>query len=301
MRRGWEGSPWGPAAWDTARSEVRALPVGTLTFPRRSSSSSREIKIRFQLCLKLFPAAVVAPSIPTIPKPPLMARCPYHTQQQCECLACHVMTHFGAKRRRASPGSHIQAKAPFFHLCCAEAQPCKTPGCGTCSTAGLACKEPSALWRRGFPWQGFFSPARPGPDPGIGWLGRGCYHTTKGKAPSSRCLLRGRMTWDRKHKEKGREAAGRGNRWGSATTTAALTAQGSWLCNAPRSCKPEQLNSCLLAFWWGTGAVSVYYWKYSLLCCSEALTDLLSSLSSLNADTSAFLALKKNLHLTCVL
>lgn len=91
--------------------------MGTLTFSRRSSSSSREIKIRFQLCLKLFPAAVAAPSIPTIPKPPLMARCPYHIQQQCERLACHVMTHFGPKRRRASPGSRIQAKAPFFHPC----------------------------------------------------------------------------------------------------------------------------------------------------------------------------------------
>ena len=48
------------------------------------------------------------------------------------------------------------------------------------------------------------------------------------------------MTRDRKCEEKGREAVGRGTCWGSATATAALAAWGSWLCNAPHVCKPEQ-------------------------------------------------------------
>lgn len=60
----------------------------TLPFLGISSSSTQEIKIRFQLDLRLFPAAVAAPSISTAPEPPLMARCPYHTQHQGECLAC---------------------------------------------------------------------------------------------------------------------------------------------------------------------------------------------------------------------
>jgi len=77
------------------RAKVGALPVGTLPFPQRNSSSTQEIRIRFQLCLRLFPAAVAAPSIPTVPKPPLMARCPYHTQHQGKRLTCHVMTYFG--------------------------------------------------------------------------------------------------------------------------------------------------------------------------------------------------------------
>lgn len=91
--------------------------MGTLPFPGRSSSSTQEIKVTFQLCLRLFPAAGAVPSIPTVPEPPLMVRCPYHTQHQGEHLACHVMMRFGVKRRRASPGSHMGAKALFFHPC----------------------------------------------------------------------------------------------------------------------------------------------------------------------------------------
>lgn len=60
----------------------------TLPFLGISSSSTQEIKTWFQLALRLFPAAVAAPSIPTAPEPPLMARCPYHTQHQGKCLAC---------------------------------------------------------------------------------------------------------------------------------------------------------------------------------------------------------------------
>lgn len=83
----------------------------------RSSSSTQEMKIRFQLCLRLFPTAVAAPSILTVPKLPLMVRCPYHTQHQGKPLACHVMMHSGGKRKRVSRGSHTQAKAPFFLPC----------------------------------------------------------------------------------------------------------------------------------------------------------------------------------------
>lgn len=54
----------------------------------------------------------------------------------------HAVTHYGGKRRRASPGAHTRAKAPFFHPChkpLCQAQPCKTTGDGTCSVAGWAC------------------------------------------------------------------------------------------------------------------------------------------------------------------
>lgn len=261
------------------------------------------MKIRFQLCLRLFPAAVAAPSILTVPKLPLMVRCPYHTQHQGKPLACHVMMQSGGKRRRASCGSHTQAKAPFFLPChkllcwgSSLAQPCKTLGCGTSRAAGPACEELSALQRRGFPQQAFSGPAWP-------WhmlTGQGMLSPAKGKAPCSRHLVRGRMTRGRKCEEKGREVAGRGTCWGSATATAALAARGSRLCTPlmPAS----QRNPCLLAFWRRAGAVSICYWKYSLLRCSKVLTDFYYPVPPpLNDDISAFLAIKKNLHLTCVL
>lgn len=91
--------------------------MGTLTSLGRSSSSTQEIKIKFQRCLRLFPAAVAAPSIAMVPVLPLMARCPYHSQHHGERLTCHAMMHFGSKTRRASPGFHTLTKAPFFHPC----------------------------------------------------------------------------------------------------------------------------------------------------------------------------------------
>lgn len=280
----WEPFPWAP-----------------FPSPGSSSSSTQEIKIRFQPSLRLFPAAVAAPSIPRVPEPPLTVRCPYHTQHQGERLACRVMTQFGGKRRRASPGSHRRAKAPSFH-------PCHKLLC-----RGAALQNPE-LWNLQRCWAGLWGafcsakerfplasllqplsalaqadgagdaialPKERHLDPGIWWEAEwpeiGSARRRAGRLPGETPA----GPWPQPPRPWQPGAAGRAT-------------------NAPRTRKPEQPAPAGLLM--GSGCCCHMLLKVFTSSLLWSLSRLLSSSPPpLNDEVPAFLAIKKNLHLTSVL
>lgn len=133
---------------------------------------------------------------PHVPKLPLMARCPHHTQHQGELLACHVMTHFGARGGKRALIQHVGQRSLLSSL----------PGTAVLrhNLAKPWAMEPAVLlgWlvKHLLLHKGEVSLSEPSPallgrslSLGTAWWDRGCSCPGKGKTPHSRCVVRDRM------------------------------------------------------------------------------------------------------------
>lgn len=192
---GKHGDSEGTSAWNTVGSKVGALPW---------EKQQLHPEDKDQLCLRQFPAAVAAPSILTVPKLPLMARCPHHTQHQGELLACHVMTHYGARGGKHALIPLVGQRSLLSSLS------------GTAVLRHNLAKP--WLWNLQHCWAGLWSAfcsikerfplvslLQPCLAPVSAWAqpgGTGDVHPGKGRTPFSRCVVRDRMAWDRKCVEK---------------------------------------------------------------------------------------------------
>lgn len=181
------------------------------------------------------------------------------------------------KRRKACPDSVCGPKITSFipaRKCCAEAQPCKTLGCGTCSTARVGLWSTFCSMKESFPLVSLLQPCLA---PVSAWAQPG--GTRERKDTSLQVCGERQNVLRQELCAEGQGGGGDMHPPGLSHSHHRLGQPGTSGCAVPLV-PASQSNLCLMAFWQGPGAVSICQWKYSLLCWSEVLIDFYYSAHS---------------------